>query len=280
MIKLTDLVKKILTKHVDPNTRAPELILLGHCSNEAASEHIIRYIFASKFAHGIVLDIASSTCYGSSILKRNDAVKMVVSVDIDESVLHYGRMVYGANSVHADAIHPPFREQSFDTVVSLETLEHLKFQELFLTNIRNILKRGGRLILSTPNKMCTSPLIPKPPNPYHIKEFYLGPLLTLLQMYGFKVNHIYGGKRVSILGFLRRILGTLLKFLLSKFFLKPYLVDELYRSILHLIPIASNRREAILVDPDPNLFTHEELRVTSNIILYEYFIIVAHLMDG
>jgi hypothetical protein len=128
--------------------------------------------------------------------------------------------------------------------------------------------------------MCTSPLIPKPPNPYHIKEFYLGPLLTLLQMYGFKVNHIYGGKRVSILGFLRRILGTLLKFLLSKFFLKPYLVDELYRSILHLIPIASNRREAILVDPDPNLFTHEELRVTSNIILYEYFIIVAHLMDG
>ncbi|OYT30786.1 MAG: hypothetical protein B6U94_05365 [Thermofilum sp. ex4484_79] len=35
------------------------------------------------------------------------------------------------NCVCADAQHLPFREQCFDTVVSIETLEHIKSQRLF-----------------------------------------------------------------------------------------------------------------------------------------------------
>ena len=98
-IKLTDLIKRILIKHVNPYTKTPELILLGYCSNETASEHISRYYSASKLAYGVVLDVASGTCYGSSILKRAGGVKMVVSVDIDRDALRYGRMVYDADCV-------------------------------------------------------------------------------------------------------------------------------------------------------------------------------------
>jgi hypothetical protein len=99
MTELIDLIHKILTKHTDPLTKSPELILLGYCSNETASEHLSRYLLASKFAHGVVLDVASGTCYGSSILKREDDVNIVVSVDIDLDLLTFGRMVYNADCV-------------------------------------------------------------------------------------------------------------------------------------------------------------------------------------
>jgi len=102
MEKFTDLINKILIKHADPLTISPGLILLGllgYCSNETASEHLSRYLLASKFARGLVLDVASGTCYGFSILKRACDVKMVVSVDIDKDALKYGRIVYDADCV-------------------------------------------------------------------------------------------------------------------------------------------------------------------------------------
>jgi len=177
--------------------------------------------------------------------------------------------------VCADATHLPFKERCFDTVVSLETLEHIKDQKTFLNNIKVCLKRNGKLILSTPNKMYSSPLLPKPLNSYHTREHYLGTLLKLLSC-GFKISHIYGGKNVSGLELLRRMLGSLLKFLLSKLSVKPCIIDDFYHRILHLVLTTRKRtRKLALVDPDPNSITHEELKATSNIVPYQYFIVCA-----
>ena len=274
MEKLSNLIHRILIKHIDPLTKSPELILLGYCSNETASEHLSRYLLASKFAHGLVLDVASGTCYGSSILKRTDDVKMVVGIDIDMDVLNYGRIVYDAECVCADATRLPFRKHAFDSVVSLETLEHIRDPKLFLDNVKDSLKKGGKLILSTPNKMCTSPFLPKPLNPYHVNEFYLGPLLNFIRLHGFNIDQIYGGRTVKRLELLRRILGSLLKFFLSKVSLKPYLLDDLYTQFITRL-IRSERKH--LIDPDPNIIVHEEVKNRSNIVLYQYFLICAHL---
>jgi hypothetical protein len=127
--------------------------------------------------------------------------------------------------------------------------------------------------------MYTSPFLPKPLNPYHVSEFYLGPLLNFLEAYGFRVDYVYGGKRVGMLELLRRILGSLLKFFLNKFSLKPYLLDNFYQSIYDLIlkhrwNIQKSKRP---IDPDPKSIIHEEVESHSNIILYEYFLICAHL---
>jgi SAM-dependent methyltransferase len=204
---------------------------------------------------------------------------MVVSVDIDRDALRYGRIVYSVDCVCADATHLPFRKQVFDSVVSLETLEHIRDQRVFLDNVKNSLKKSGKLILSTPNKMYTSPFLPKPLNPYHVSEFYLGSLLNFLMAHGFSVDYVYGGRRVGRLELLRRILGSLLKFFLSKFSLKPYLLDDFYHSIYNLISMHRWRHseEQCLIDPDPSLFIHEEVKSHSNIILYQYFLVCAHL---
>jgi SAM-dependent methyltransferase len=128
----------------------------------------------------------------------------------------------------------PLEKQVFDSVVFLKTLEHIRDQRVFLDNVKNSLKKSGKLILSTPNKMYTSPFLPKPINPYHVSEFYLGPLLNFLMAHGFSVDQIMRGRRVGRLELLRRILGSLLKFFLSKFSLKPYLLDDFYHSIYNL----------------------------------------------
>jgi SAM-dependent methyltransferase len=167
----------------------------------------------------------------------------------------------------------------FDSVVSLETLEHIRDQRAFLDNVKDSLKKSGKLILSTPNKMYTSPFLPKPLNPYHVSEFYLGPLLNFLGEHGFRVDYVYGGRRVRGLELLRRILGSLLKFFLSKFSLKPYLLDDFYHLIFNLMLVRRWKRSGKqrLVDPDPSLFVHEEVKCRSNMVFYQYFLICTHL---
>jgi len=277
MVKLVDLTQRILMKHIDPDTGFAEVFLLGYCTDDEAGEHISRYILASKLAHGFVLDCAAGSCYGSSILRRSNAVKSIISVDADRGILQYAKMVYNANCVHADATHLPFKEMSFDSVVSIETLEHIKDQKAFLNNINFCLKQRGELILSTPNKLYLSPFTPKPLNPYHMNEYYLGPLLVLLKSQGLKAGNIYGGRKVTSLELIRRIFGSLLKFLLGKLSLslKPYLIDDIYNSIIKLNN-PKKQKATTLVDPDLSLFTHEELKATSNLVLYQYFLIHAH----
>jgi len=276
MVRLTTLTRKILARHIDPNNGFPEVIILGYCSNDTAGEHISRYILASKLASGLVLDCASGSCYGSSILRRSNAVDSVISVDINRDVLQYGKMVYNTNCVHANATRLPFREISFNSVVSIETLEHIEDLKAFLSNIKFVLKKGGGLILSTPNKLYTSPFTPKPLNPYHMNEYYLGPLLKFLNSWGFKASNIYGGRKVSSLELIRRIFGSLLKFLLGELSLKPYLIDDIYHSALLNSIILKKKPQQHLMDPDLSLFTHEELKATSNVVLYQYFMIHAH----
>ena len=81
---------------------------------------------------------------------------------------------------------------------------------------------------------------------------------------------------MSGLELLRRMLGSLLKFLLSKLSVKPYIVDDFYHRILHFVLTTRKRtRKLALVDSDPNSITHEELKATSNIVPYQYFIVCA-----
>ncbi len=73
------LASKIIRKNFNPNYHIPEVILMRYCENDVASEHLSRYMFASNFAYGVALDVATGTCYGSSILKSTSGVKMVLS---------------------------------------------------------------------------------------------------------------------------------------------------------------------------------------------------------
>lgn len=59
---------------------------------------------------------------------------------------------YTKNFIKGNAQFMPFKDNSFDTLVCGELIEHLKNPEKFLKECRRTLKMGGTLILTTPNK--------------------------------------------------------------------------------------------------------------------------------
>lgn len=129
-------------------------------------QHIERYRFALTRLHASqrVLDIASGSGYGTAII--NSYGCRVIGVDSDREVVSYAHGSLGQRGFLAgDALDLPFRANSFDAVVSFETIEHLSDPDRFLAELCRVLTPTGKLICSTPNIRYTA-------HPsYHLKEY-------------------------------------------------------------------------------------------------------------
>ena len=82
----------------------------------------------------------------------------------------------------------PFDDGCFDRVVAIEVLEHVRDVQLFLSEIRRVLRPGGELALTTP---LHGPLIrtPDPLSP-HLRFFTNQSLRKLLDELGFDVRSL------------------------------------------------------------------------------------------
>jgi SAM-dependent methyltransferase len=118
-------------------------------------DHLARYEWASPYCQGMrVLDVATGTGYGAAILRRNGASE-VVAVDQEQTALAYAADRYGTDGLHwlyGDAYELGFSAE-FDTVVSFETIEHLKQPEDFVLQCKRAMKPGGRFLVSTPENV-------------------------------------------------------------------------------------------------------------------------------
>ena len=209
-------------------------------------EHINRYAFVLSYVSSkVVLDVACGTGYGTELISKT--ADLVVGVDVSRDALTYAMNHYGKTRntgfVLADARYLPFQGSAFDTVVSFETIEHLIHPEVFLQEIHSILKLGGKLIVSTPNRKITISIKGKPANPFHLNEFYADEFSLLLGIFSPKIQ-FYGQCMYTLKDQLFRILDTHLpassKVLFKKFSriaLKPSMpqaknivtIDSVYR---------------------------------------------------
>ena len=176
-----------------------ERVVPGKTPPDIYREHIDRYIFAATLTEKLdVLDVACGTGYGTGYLVENGA-RSAVGVDISPASVNYAGERYGGGTgfVCGDAARLPFSDESFDAVVSFETLEHIRPYRRFLSECRRVLKRNGLLICSTPNRRVFSPNLPKPLNPYHVKEFWPEEFLRLLGRYFGDIS-LYGQCDVTL----------------------------------------------------------------------------------
>lgn len=213
-------ISSIITRlqRVDPITGFPEHMILGYSSVSSQSEHLARYLFAGKYVKGLILDLAAGSCYGSSILARNES-NYVVSADVDKMSLFYGKRVFQRRNmdvVVSSAEYLPFRNERFESVVSIETLEHIKEPSAAIKQINRVMKAFGLLILSTPNKNVTSPIIPTPLNPHHFREYRLQEIRLLFESANFKIVGFFFQTPISLARLFLRIIGILICFLLVK----------------------------------------------------------------
>ena len=143
-------------------------------NNESVStltynEHIVRYLFASNYVSNLdVLDIACGTGYGTQILGKAGA-KKVIGVDLNKQAIsksNISNKLKNVNYKKGNACNLDFKDKSFDLIISFETIEHIKEYERFLSEIERVLRNNGVLIISTPNYKVS-----KNKNPFHEKEF-------------------------------------------------------------------------------------------------------------
>jgi SAM-dependent methyltransferase len=76
-------------------------------------------------------------------------------VDIDPRAIAVARDLHGARLVRTDVIAPgaplPYDDASFDLVVSMDVVEHVRTPEPWCREIVRVLRPGGALFLTTPN---------------------------------------------------------------------------------------------------------------------------------
>jgi ubiquinone/menaquinone biosynthesis C-methylase UbiE len=170
-----------------------ERIIPGTVSMQVLSDHYSRYFFAKKYCKDkMVLNVASGCGYGSEVLKEN--AKEIFNIDIDGELIAYGNYRYGNPSNHfikMDAQNMAFPSNFFDAIVSFETFEHLPDYKKFIAECHRILKKDGIMILSTPNKIVSSPNSEKPYNKFHFKEWTLPEIESDLKKY-FTVDKLFG----------------------------------------------------------------------------------------
>jgi len=158
--------------------------------NENTIEHLHRYAIATELAAGkTVLDIASGEGYGSNMMAAVAAE--VVGVDIDAETIADAQSKYISANISfktgsADII--PCESNYFDLVVSFETIEHHDRHDEMMAEVKRVLKPGGILLMSSPDKLYYSDLTGYK-NPYHVKELYQHEFENLLAKYFTQTNY-------------------------------------------------------------------------------------------
>lgn len=118
-------------------------------------DFVQRYAFACLFVKGkLSLDIGCAIGGGTNLLMKKGGARAVVGGDINlESIRlavgHY-RNRRGIHFLNLDVHQLPFRNDAFEVVVSLETIEHLANVDAYLAECRRVLKEGGPFVCSTP----------------------------------------------------------------------------------------------------------------------------------
>jgi SAM-dependent methyltransferase len=143
--------------------------------------HVVAYQFAAERVNGArVLDAGCGEGYGTDILAH--AASSVVGVDLELPVVRraierYPRAQFRAGDIAA----LPFENASFDAVVSLQVIEHVGDPARLLQECARVLRPGGTLILSTPNRLTFSKDGIR--NPFHSLEFAPAELRSLVEQW-------------------------------------------------------------------------------------------------
>ncbi len=135
--------------------------------------HLERYEWAAERISAMdrwVLDFACGVGYGSALIAERCPQTCVIGVDQDVPALElarsrYGRFLNRVMFVHGCAEVVMWAPHSFDAVVCLETIEHLRDPHRFLACASAWLKGFGQLVVSAPVREAPGQ------NPFHLQCF-------------------------------------------------------------------------------------------------------------
>ena len=198
--------------------------------------HYDRYRFAGKhMMPGRVLDIACGTGYGAYLLATEfeDLISEIVGVDISAESISYARRRYILPKIRFIECEALFfsDEHKFNSIVTLETIEHLSNPTAFINRLYDLLLPGGVLIASAPVTLSTDI------NPFHVNDFSEKSFRALFDPYAFSmIDTLHQTQQVSFNDLLERKANKrvegIRKNILAYYFSHPRILFARARSIL------------------------------------------------
>lgn len=250
-------------KKTDPEMLTTERIYDPDSSSEEKGirEHLGRYSFALDFLKetDVVLDAACGSGYGSDILAGK--VGRVIALDSSDHAIQYARENYPKKNIVFEKAdlgrETGLPDNSVDVVVSFETLEHVLNQNEMLAEFKRVLKPGGKLVISTPDRDILSGGL-ESDNPFHLKELNKEEFLLLLGKY-FTLEELYGQgiltqlpfwknflKKFRRITFLRKVKQRLMRFLNLERAVHKHFAAEAFTEITR-VPVSGENSYYVLI---------------------------------
>lgn len=138
-----------------------------------------------------VLEAGCGEGYGADLIAS--VAHTVIAVDYDAAAVAHVRNRYPRVQVLAGNLASlPLGDSAVDVVVNFQVIEHLWDQPQFITECLRVLRPGGLLLISTPNRITFTPGSDTPVNPFHTRELNAAELAELLTDAGFHIDGLYG----------------------------------------------------------------------------------------
>lgn len=164
--------------------------------------HVFAYEYAKKsITHdSSILDMGFGEGYGTANL--SSYFKNVVGLEVEEKAVQHAIKQYQSENCHYriyDGREVPFENESFDGVTSFQVIEHVKDNVRYVREAWRVLKTGGVLILTTPNRALRLEAGQKPWNRFHLREYDAVELRAVLTktFREVKIYGIYGNEKLQ-----------------------------------------------------------------------------------
>ncbi|WP_020422727.1 bifunctional 2-polyprenyl-6-hydroxyphenol methylase/3-demethylubiquinol 3-O-methyltransferase UbiG [Amycolatopsis sp. ATCC 39116] len=142
-------------------------------------------------AGAVVLEAGCGEGYGAGLIAST--AKSVLALDYDQPTTeHVARRYPQVWTARGNLVQLPLRDGSVDVVANFQVIEHLWDQGAFLAECLRVLRPGGRLLVTTPNRITFTPDSDTPLNPFHTRELAADELDSLLREAGFAVELMHG----------------------------------------------------------------------------------------
>lgn len=151
-------------------------------TKEQISMFVTRYNFAAKYSlNKKIIEIACGPGIGLEYLST--VAKEVYAGDIDTNLLKIAKTKENEKIkiLEIDAQNIPFENNSFDTVILLESIYFIPNSSLFLKEAQRILKKQGNLVLTFPNIFWSK----FNKSPFAFKYYTVNEIRDTLNMLGF-----------------------------------------------------------------------------------------------
>lgn len=132
------------------------------------------YVIARDYINGDVLEVGCGE--GRGVDQVIGKAKSFTAVDKIGEVVDNLQRKYPEGRFIRMSIPPldGIGDNSYDVVLSFQVIEHIADDRLFLSEIHRVLRPGGILLLTTPNRKMSLTR-----NPWHIREYLAGELEKL-----------------------------------------------------------------------------------------------------